>query len=199
MKTNTSSAATDPRGLDGLVPAEGASSLHRPSPPFAGDGSTSPVAAGRFSALPSGSSGSADPSLTAALPLFEPRPEKPLKARFDGPAYSPGEDDVRLTEQIARVFNALNGKGWKTVAEIAAETGDPEPSVSAQLRHLRKPRFGGWNVERRKRESGKHLHEYAIHGRMVETGRKDRLLEAVLAELADLRATVQRLEKQVGK
>lgn len=139
---------------------------------------------------------------TADLPLFTPPPEQPAEARFDGPAYSPGEDDARLTEQIRRVFDALNGRGWRTVAEIAAETRDPEPSVSAQLRHLRKARFGLWNVERRKREGCKALHEYQINGHLEAAGSKSSL-RATLAELreemASLRATVSRLEKREGR
>jgi hypothetical protein len=140
-------------------------------------------------------------STTADLPLFTPPPERPAKARFDGPTYSPGEDDARLTEQIRRVFDALNGRGWKTVSEIAAETRDPEPSVSAQLRHLRKARFGLWNVEKRRRPGFVHLWEYRIDGHL-EAAVSEFSLRATLAELreelASLRATVSRLEKREG-
>lgn len=40
---------------------------------------------------------------------------------------------------------------WRTVQEIAAITGDPEPSVSAQLRNLRKREYGAHTVEKRVR------------------------------------------------
>ncbi len=40
---------------------------------------------------------------------------------------------------------------WRTLDEIATFTGDPHASVSAQLRHLRKARFGGHKVEKRAR------------------------------------------------
>lgn len=132
------------------------------------------------------------------LPLFAPQPERPLKAAFAGAVYSPGDDDARLTDQLARVFGVLKVGGWLTVAELSGKTGDPAPSVSAQLRHLRKPRFGGWNIEKRRRprtdEKRSNLWEYRLHGKLAETGRKDHLLEAVLSELADLRAVVQRLQ-----
>jgi hypothetical protein len=40
---------------------------------------------------------------------------------------------------------------WRTLGEIARATRYPEPSVSAQLRHLRKSRFGGYRVKKRLR------------------------------------------------
>ena len=42
---------------------------------------------------------------------------------------------------------------WHTLGEISSATGYAEPSVSAQLRHLRKPRFGGYRVIKRRRAS----------------------------------------------
>jgi hypothetical protein len=74
--------------------------------------------------------------------------------RFDGADYTPSRDDVRLTGQILRVWNVVSDGGWRTLRDIAQLTGDPEASVSAQLRHLRKPRFGGYTVER----------EYIVNG-----------------------------------
>jgi hypothetical protein len=41
---------------------------------------------------------------------------------------------------------------WVTLEELAGKTKFPPASISAQLRHLRKARFGGWTVERRRRE-----------------------------------------------
>lgn len=42
---------------------------------------------------------------------------------------------------------------WLTLREIAALTHYGEASISAQLRHLRKTRFGGHRVEKRQRVS----------------------------------------------
>jgi hypothetical protein len=70
---------------------------------------------------------------------------------FDGPAYEPAADQARLTGQIRRVYAAMAGGAWRTLAEISAITGDPEASISAQLRHLRKDRFGACTVEKRSR------------------------------------------------
>lgn len=69
-------------------------------------------------------------------------------ARFDGADYKPVRGDVRLTGQIRRVYNLMRDGKKRTLCEIARKTGDPEASVSAQLRHLRKPRFGGHTVNR---------------------------------------------------
>jgi hypothetical protein len=44
--------------------------------------------------------------------------------------------------------------------QISKSTGDPEASVSAQLRHLRKRRFGEHLVERR--YCGDGLYEYKL-------------------------------------
>jgi hypothetical protein len=40
---------------------------------------------------------------------------------------------------------------WLTLHELARLTGYGEASVSAQLRHLRKPEYGGFVVEKRQR------------------------------------------------
>ena len=68
--------------------------------------------------------------------------------RFNGADYQPERDDVRLSGQVARVWNCMCDSRWRTLGEIAAVTGDPEASISAQLRHLRKKRFGRHTIER---------------------------------------------------
>ena len=80
--------------------------------------------------------------------------------RFDGPAYVHERDAPRLSKQILRVWDCMSDGQWRTLSEIAKITGDPEPSVSAQLRHLRKPRFGQHKVERRYIKNG--LFEYKL-------------------------------------
>ncbi len=71
--------------------------------------------------------------------------------RFNGEVYSPGEDDARLSRQIERVFVCMQDERWLTLSEISTATGDPPASVSAQLRHLRKTRFGSYLVSKRPR------------------------------------------------
>lgn len=83
--------------------------------------------------------------------------------RFNGPAYDPKEDQARLTGQLLRIFSLMRDGLWRTLSEIESGTGDPAASISAQLRHLRKPRFGAHVVEKRplgNRQSG--LWEYKL-------------------------------------
>jgi hypothetical protein len=68
--------------------------------------------------------------------------------RFNGDDYQPERDDKRLTGQIERVFNVMKDGRKRTLGEIATLTGDPESSISAQLRHLRKERFGMHTVDK---------------------------------------------------
>lgn len=88
-----------------------------------------------------------------------------MPATFDGPGVEQA-DVVRLTGQLARVYDVLviasmvRGD-WLTLAEIAQEcrrlrpdTHDSEAGISARLRDLRKPRFGGYEVLRRRRTQG---------------------------------------------
>ncbi len=72
-------------------------------------------------------------------------------ARFNGPEYVERFDHARLTGQLLRVYAHMREGRWQTLEEIARATGDPQASVSAQLRHLRKPRFGSHVVEKRPR------------------------------------------------
>ncbi|HUI76111.1 MAG TPA: hypothetical protein VLX32_14265 [Candidatus Acidoferrum sp.] len=62
---------------------------------------------------------------------------------------------------------------WLTLDELAKLTRFPPASISAQLRHLRKPRNGGYVVEKQKRTAGDRprdeghgpVWEYKISGR----------------------------------
>ena len=65
--------------------------------------------------------------------------------------YESEYDDVRLTGQIRRVARAMIDGEWRTLERIGRVTGDPQASISAQLRHLRKPRFGSHILEKRPR------------------------------------------------
>ena len=80
--------------------------------------------------------------------------------RFDGDDYIPERDNIRLTGQLLRIWNVVIDNQWHTLSEIAQKTNDPEASVSAQLRHLRKPRFGGDTVEREHVSNG--LYKYRV-------------------------------------
>lgn len=82
-----------------------------------------------------------------------------------GPAYDEQLDGTRIKDQMGRIQAWMQRGEWYSLAEIARATGDGEASVSAQLRHLRKPRFGGFTVEKRRRTTG--TWEY----RLIQDGR----------------------------
>ncbi len=79
---------------------------------------------------------------------------------FNGADYVPPRDDPRLGAQLERVYQAVKDGKWHTLAELEQKTGDPPASISAQLRHLRKPRFGSHTVERRHVGGG--LYQYRL-------------------------------------
>ena len=84
-------------------------------------------------------------------------------ADFDGCAYQTEFDFSRLTGQIRRVYDCMRDGRWRTLEEIAAVTKDPQASLSAQLRNLRKARFGGFTVEKRARgDRSRGLFEYRL-------------------------------------
>ena len=80
--------------------------------------------------------------------------------RFNGSDYVPARDDVRLTGQLLRVWRVMSGGQWRTLEQISDMTGDPAASISAQLRHLRKPQFGAHQVE--KEYLGNGLYKYRV-------------------------------------
>lgn len=87
----------------------------------------------------------------------------PLKPQFDGETYEPKFDETRLRGQFGRVFKLMKDEKWRTLSEIAAVTGDPEPGISARLRDFRKIKFGGHTVNRRRRGEPKDgLFEYQL-------------------------------------
>jgi hypothetical protein len=71
--------------------------------------------------------------------------------RFDGETFIPELDGERLTGQLDRVWGVMKDGAWWTLEEISVVVQAPTASVSARLRDLRKERFGGWTVERRRR------------------------------------------------
>lgn len=89
---------------------------------------------------------------------------------FDGPVYDPAKDDIRLRKQIADIYTLMLDKNWRTLEEIwkSFPIGDgiykyPQTSISAQIRHLRKKRFGEHTVERRHRgDDTRGLYEYRL-------------------------------------
>ena len=75
--------------------------------------------------------------------LFNWQAPTPYPAK--GETFVQERDGERLAAQAQRVHDFVVGRGWVTLAQISAATGDPEASISARLRDLR---HIGFSVER---------------------------------------------------
>lgn len=69
-------------------------------------------------------------------------------SKFNGSDYLPARDDARLTDQKSRILAVMGDGVSRSLSHIATLTGDPEASISAQLRHLRKPKHGSFVVDK---------------------------------------------------
>ena len=82
---------------------------------------------------------------------------------FGGATFSEEHDGSRLRAQLDRVRAfMLCSPAWFRLQTIASCLGYPEASISARLRDLRKAKFGGYRVERRRVPGGHGLHEYRV-------------------------------------
>lgn len=88
-----------------------------------------------------------------------------------GPAYDEAIDGARIEKQHERIRDLMLDGQRRTLSEIAVATGYPESSISAQLRHLRKAKFGSWNVYKERLGGG--LWTYWIDGQKQSTMRVD--------------------------
>lgn len=87
---------------------------------------------------------------------------------FDGETYNREKDGRRLTTQLDRVHGLMRDGRWRTLTEIVDGISYPpyqratEAGVSARLRDLRKKKFGGYVVNRRRRDRDSGLWEYQL-------------------------------------
>ncbi|SRR6266852_1604243 len=68
-----------------------------------------------------------------------------------------GLKPIALRRQCDVMLSARQCETWLTLDELAKLTHYPPASISAQLRHLRKPEYGGYVVRKRQRAMGKVL------------------------------------------
>jgi hypothetical protein len=90
-----------------------------------------------------------------------------LEGDRDGTTYDPSLDRERLNRQARLVYDQLERYArigqWLTLGELQTITRQPQASISARLRDLRKPRFGGLTIERRRRlHAGPGVWEYLM-------------------------------------
>jgi hypothetical protein len=76
--------------------------------------------------------------------------------------YSEELDGKRIEAQTSRIFKLICNGDWYTLRIISDAINAPEASVSAGLRSFRRPRNGGYVVERRRVPNGNGLHEYRL-------------------------------------
>ena len=84
-------------------------------------------------------------------------------ARFEGSVDARIDFD-RLCGQIRRIYDLMKDGCWRSLSEIEESTGDPQASISSQLRHLRKHRFGANNIKKQRRD-GSGPWEYRLEKR----------------------------------
>lgn len=75
-----------------------------------------------------------------------------LTLPFQGTTYVPSLDRERLGDQLIRVIDLMADGKWRSLREIAGATDDPEASISARLRDIRKL-CGADAMESRRRPS----------------------------------------------
>ena len=82
---------------------------------------------------------------------------------FDGSDIVPEVDQPRLSGQLLKLFNLMKDGKFRTLSEIQRLTGIGQASASAQLRNLRKDRFGGHTVLKQRRgDDNDGLFEYQL-------------------------------------
>jgi len=82
---------------------------------------------------------------------------------FDGSDYVSLLDKKRLVTQLMEIFNLIKNGKWYTLFEIEQITKYPQSSISAQLRNLRKRKFGSFIIEKKRRgEKSNGLFEYRL-------------------------------------
>ncbi len=86
----------------------------------------------------------------------------PIAIPFDGETFDAAQDGERLSTQLARVRASMESGDWWTLKDLSIRTGGTEAAVSARIRDLRKPKFGGLIVERRRVPGASGLWEYRI-------------------------------------
>ncbi len=69
---------------------------------------------------------------------------------FDGVTYQRSLDFKRLKTLLERVKIVMSDGKWRSLSMLQEAAGGTEASCSARLRDLRKPKFGGYKIERRR-------------------------------------------------
>jgi hypothetical protein len=81
-------------------------------------------------------------------------------------------DRLRTQRDIIRdkLLTASRSGNWLTLGELQLFTGFGEASISAQLRHLRKPEAGGFEITKRRRKSAGQMIWWEYRIELDQTG-----------------------------
>jgi len=85
------------------------------------------------------------------------------QARFNGSDYDHVIDGPRLGNQLNKIFELMKDAEYRTLEQISLITSVPTPSVSAQLRHLRKQRFGSHIVNKKNFGGGLFMYQLIVN------------------------------------
>lgn len=105
-----------------------------------------------------------------------PLPGHRAPAPFSGYTYCRELDEARLTSLLRKVlWNLLRSGSWWTLAQLRERCGGSEAGISARIRDLRKPRFGGFRIEHRRRQGAEKsgLWEYRLAVGLVTQAQLD--------------------------
>ena len=86
--------------------------------------------------------------------------QKELYFEFVGSDYEKERDYERLKDQYKTIFSLMSDGNWRTLGQISQITKHPPASISAQLRHARKNKFGSHEVN--KKYLGEGLYSYQL-------------------------------------
>lgn len=112
-----------------------------------------------------------------------------IPLHFDGETYEPKEDRERLTAQFTLVRDLMGNSAWWTIPQLAdaiwkAGYKATPQGISARIRDMRKDRFGGHTVDKRKRTKRGDW-EYRLLSE-AEVSRRNAKMERELADIGEV-------------
>lgn len=93
-------------------------------------------------------------------PLPSPAPHR----AFDGVTYDAQRDHVRLKGQQEAVYELMKDGQWRTLRWISERLKQPEASISARLRDLRKVKYGSHVVDKECHAGGVWIYRVRVRG-----------------------------------
>ena len=100
---------------------------------------------------------------------------KQLHLNFDGSDYKHKRDSARLSGQLLRIWDVMKDGEWRTLDQISELTRTPHSSASAQLRNLRKERFGSHIIDKEHKDDGLYRYRLNINTKGVYTNEQGNL------------------------